>query len=67
MKESYKYNNVSFLIKHNSRKKSKEEWLASVKGYCTNIQNPRDGNQDIIELYHAHGESEQYLILLNWT
>lgn len=121
MEESYRYNNVSFIIKRNPRKESKEEWLASVKGCCTNIQKPRDGktvyigqtfrdvaytlpdrtektvgirtiyeitertidkhgqyfivpdielgtywtnlplsDQDIIDLYHAHGESEQY-------
>ena len=121
MEESYKYNNVSFIIKRNPRQESKEEWLASVKDCCTNIQKPRDGktvyigqtfrdvtytlpdktektvgirtiyeitertidkqgqyfivpdielgtywtnlplsDQDIIDLYHAHGESEQY-------
>lgn len=121
MEESYRYNNVSFIIKRNPRKESKEEWLASVKGCCTNIQKPRDGktvyigqtfrdvaytlpdrtektvgirtiyeitertidkhgqyfivpdielgtywtnlplsDQDIIDLYHTHGESEQY-------
>lgn len=121
MEESYRYNNVSFIIKRNPRKESKEEWLVSVKGCCTNIQKPRDGktvyigqtfrdvtymlpdrtektvgirtiyeitertidkhgqyfivpdielgtywtnlplsDQDIIDLYHAHGESEQY-------
>lgn len=31
MKESYWYNNVSFIIKRNPRQKSKEEWLASVR------------------------------------
>lgn len=121
MEESYRYNNVSFIIKRNPRQESKEEWLASVKDCCTNIQKPRDGktvyigqtfrdvtytlpdktektvgirtiyeitertidkhgqyfivpdielgtywtnlplpDQDIIDLYHAHGESEQY-------
>lgn len=121
MEESYRYNNVSFIIKRNPRQESKEEWLASVKGCCTNIQKPRDGktvyigqtfrdvtytlpdktektvgirtiyeitertidkngqyfivpdielgtywtnlslsDQSIIDLYHAHGESEQY-------
>lgn len=121
MEESYRYNNVSFIIKRNPRQESKEEWLASVKDCCTNIQKPRDGktvyigqtfrdvtytlpnktektagirtiyeitertidkhgqyfivpdieldtywtnlplsDQNIIDLYHAHGESEQY-------
>ena len=121
MEESYKYNNVSFIIKRNPRQESKEEWLSSVKGCCTNIQTPRDGktvyigqtfrdvtytladdtkktvgirtiyeitertidkhgqyfivpdielntfwtnlplsDPEIIDLYHAHGESEQY-------
>ena len=121
MEESYKYNNVSFIIKRNPRKESKEEWLESVRDCCTNIQKPRDGktvyigqtfrdvtytlpdktektvgirtiyeiiertmdkhgqffmvpdielgtywtnlslsDQEIIDLYHAHGESEQY-------
>ncbi len=121
MEESYKYNNVSFIIKRNPRQESKEEWLSSVKDCCTNIQTPRDGktvyigqtfrdvtytladdtkkavgirtiyeitertidkhgqyfivpdielntfwtnlplsDQEIIDLYHAHGESEQY-------
>lgn len=121
MEESYRYNNVSFIIKRNPRQESKEEWLASVKDCCTNIQKPRDGktvytgqtfrdvtytlpdktektagirtvyeitertidrhgqyfivpdielgtywtnlplsDRDIIDLYHAHGESEQY-------
>lgn len=121
MEESYRYNNVSFIIKRNPRQESKEEWLASVKECCTNIQKPRDGktvyigqtfrdvtytlpnktektagirtiyeitertidkhgqyfivpdieldtywtnlplsDQNIIDLYHAHGESEQY-------
>lgn len=121
MEESYKYNNVSFIIKRNPRQESKEEWLSSVKEYCENIQQPRDGktiyigqtfrdvaytlpdggnktvgirtiyeitertidkygqfsvvpdielntywtnlplsDQEIIDLYHAHGESEQY-------
>lgn len=121
MEESYKYNNVSFIIKRNPRQESKEEWLASVKDCCENIQQPRDGkttyigqtfrdvtytlpdgsdktvgirtiyeitertidkygqffivpdielntywtnlplsDQEIIDLYHAHGESEQY-------
>lgn len=121
MEESYKYNNVSFIIKRNPRQESKEEWLESVKDCCTNIQKPRDGktvytgqtfrdvtyklpdktektvgirtiyeitertidkhgqyfivpdielgtywtnlplsDQSIIDLYHAHGESEQY-------
>ena len=121
MEESYKYNNVSFIIKRNPRQESKEEWLSSVKGCCQNIQQPRDGkttyigqtfrdvtytlpdgndktvgirtiyeiaertidkygqffivpdielntywtnlplsDQEIIDLYHAHGESEQY-------
>ncbi len=43
MEESYKYNNVSFIIKRNPRKESKQEWLDSIKGCCTNVQNPRDG------------------------
>jgi len=121
MEESYKYDNVSFIIKRNSRQESKEEWLASVKDCCQNIQTPRDGktvyigqtfrdvtytlpdgnektvgirtiyeitertidkygqflirphielgtywtntslpDETIIDLYHAHGESEQY-------
>ncbi len=121
MEESYKYNNVSFIIKRNPRQESKEEWLDSVRNCCTNIQRPRDGktvyigqtfrdvtytlpdktektvgirtiyeiiertidkhgqfflvpdielgtywtnlplsDQEIIDLYHAHGESEQY-------
>lgn len=121
MEESYRYNNVSFIMKRNPRQESKEEWLASVKDCCTNIQKPRDGktvyigqtfrdvtytlpnktektagirtiyeitertidkhgqyfivpdieldtywtnlplsDQNIIDLYHAHGESEQY-------
>ena len=121
MEESYRYNNVSFIIKRNPRKESKEEWLASVKDCCTNVQKPRDGktvyigqtfrdvtytlpdnsektvgirtiyeiiertvdkhgqyfivpdielgtywtnlpltDQEIIDLYHAHGECEQY-------
>lgn len=121
MEESYKYNNVSFIIKRNPRKESKEEWLSKVKDCCTNVQTPREGktvyigqtfldviytlddktektvgirtiyeitnrtidkhgqflfpndielntywtnlplsDQEIIDLYHAHGESEQY-------
>ena len=121
MEESYKCNNVSFIIKRNPRQESKEEWLSSVKDCCENIQHPRDGkttyigqtfrdvtytlpdgngktvgirtiyeitertidkhgqffivpdieldtywtnlplpDQEIIGLYHAHGESEQY-------
>lgn len=121
MEESYKYNNVSFIIKRNPRKESKQDWLDSVKDCCTNVQNPRDGkavyigqtfrdvtyslpdktektvgirtiyeitertidkygqillipdielntlwtnlplpDEAIIDLYHAHGESEQY-------
>ena len=121
MEESYKYNNVSFIIKRNPRKESKQDWLDSVKNCCTNVQNPRDGktvytgqtfrdvtyslpdktkktvgirtiyeitertidkygqfllipdielntlwtnlslpDEAIIDLYHAHGESEQY-------
>lgn len=121
MEESYRYNNVSFIIKRNPRKESKEEWLESVRECCTNIQKPREGktvyigqtfrdvtytlpdktkktvgirtiyeitertidkngqfflvpdielgtywtnlplpDQEIIDLYHAHGESEQY-------
>ena len=121
MEESYKNNNISFIIKRNPRQESKQEWLDSVRNCCTNIQNPRDGktvyigqtfldvtytlpnltkktvgirtiyeitertidkhgqmflipdielgtywtnlpltDQEIIELYHAHGESEQY-------
>lgn len=121
MEESYRYNNVSFIIKRNPRKESKEEWLESIRDCCTNIQKPRDGkavyvgqtfrdvtytlpdktektvgirtiyeiiertidkhgqffivpdielgtywtnlpltDQEIIDLYHAHGESEQY-------
>ena len=31
MEESYKYNNVSFIIKRNPRQESKEEWLGSVR------------------------------------
>jgi len=30
MEESYKYNNVFFIIKRNPRKESKQEWLDSV-------------------------------------
>lgn len=121
MEESYKYNNVSFIIKRNPRQESKEEWLESVKECCQNIQHPRDGktvyigqtfrnvtyslsdneektvgirtiyeitertidrygqyfivpdielgtywtntslpDETVIDLYHAHGESEQY-------
>jgi hypothetical protein len=121
MEESYKNNKLSFIIKRNPRQESKEEWLASVKDRCTNIQTPRDGktvyigqtfrdvtytladqtektvgirtiyeiteraidkhgqyfivpdielntywtnlplsDEEIIDLYHAHGESEQY-------
>lgn len=43
MEESYKYNNVSFIIKRNPRKESRQDWLDSVKDCCTNVQNPRDG------------------------
>ncbi len=43
MEESYKYNNVSFIIKRNPRKESRQEWLDFVKGCCANIQRPRDG------------------------
>ena len=43
MEESYKYNNVSFIIKRNPRQESKEEWLESVRECCKNIQHPRDG------------------------
>lgn len=121
MEESYKYNNVSFIIKRNPRQESKEEWLGSVRECCQNIQHPRDGktvytgqtfrdvtyslsdneektvgirtvyeitertidrygqyfivpdielgtywtnsslpDDTVIDLYHAHGESEQY-------
>ena len=92
MEESYKYNNVSFIIKRNPRQESKEEWLESVRECCQNIQHPRDGKtvyigqtfrnvtyslsdneektvgirtiyeitERTIDLYHAHGESEQY-------
>ena len=75
MEESYKYNNVSFIIKRNPRQESKEEWLESVRECCQNIQHPRDGKtvyigqtfrnvtyslSDNEDLYHAHGESEQY-------
>ena len=121
MEESYKYNNVSFIIKRNPRQESKEEWLESVRECCQNIQHPRDGktvyigqtfrnvtyslsdneektvgirtiyeitertidrygqyiivpdielgtywtntslpDETVIDLYHAHGESEQY-------
>lgn len=121
MEESYKYNNVSFIIKRNPRQESKEEWLESVRECCQNIQHPRDGktvyirqtfrnvtyslsdneektvgirtiyeitertidrygqyfivpdielgtywtnsslpDDTVIDLYHAHGESEQY-------
>ena len=42
MEESYKYNNVSFIIKRNPRQESKEEWLGSVRECCQNIQHPRD-------------------------
>ena len=121
MEESYKYNNVSFIIKRNPGQESKEEWLESVRECCQNIQHPRDGktvytgqtfrdvtyslsdneektvgirtvyeitertidrygqyfivpdielgtywtnsslpDDTVIDLYHAHGESEQY-------
>lgn len=121
MEESYKYNNVSFIIKRNPGQESKEEWLESVRECCQNIQHPRDGktvytgqtfrdvtyslsdneektvgirtvyeitertidrygqyfivpdielgtywtntslpDETVIDLYHAHGESEQY-------
>lgn len=121
MEESYKYNNVSFIIKRNPRQEIKEEWLESVRECCQNIQHPRDGktvytgqtfrdvtyslsdneektvgirtvyeitertidrygqyfivpdielgtywtntslpDETVIDLYHAHGESEQY-------
>lgn len=121
MEESYKYNNVSFIIKRNPLQESKEEWLGSVRKCCQNIQHPRDGktvyigqtfrdvtyslsdneektvgirtiyeitertidryghyfivpgielgtywtktslpDETVIDLYHAHGESEQY-------
>lgn len=121
MEESYKYNNVSFIIKRNPRQESKEEWLESDRECCKNIQHPRDGktvytgqtfrdvtyslsdneektvgirtiyeitertidrygqyfivpdieldtywtntslpDETVIDLYHAHGESEQY-------
>lgn len=43
MEESYKYNNVSFIIKRNPRRESRQGWLDSVKDCCTNVQNPRDG------------------------
>ena len=43
MEESYKYNNVSFIIKRNPRQESKEEWLESDRECCKNIQHPRDG------------------------
>lgn len=43
MEESYKYNNVSFIIKRNPRKESRQDWLDSVRDCCTNVQNPRDG------------------------
>ena len=43
MEESYKYNNVSFIIKRNPIQESKEEWLGSVRKCCQNIQHPRDG------------------------
>ena len=43
MEESYKYNNVFFIIKRNPRQESKEEWLESVRECCQNIQHPRDG------------------------
>ena len=43
MEESYKYNNVSFIIKRNPRQESKEEWQGSVRECCQNIQHPRDG------------------------
>lgn len=121
MEESYKYNNVFFIIKRDPRQESKEEWLESVRECCQNIQHPRDGktvyigqtfrnvtyslsdneektvgirtiyeitertidrygqyfivpdielgtywtntslpDETVIDLYHAHGESEQY-------
>lgn len=121
MEESYKFNNVSFIIKRNPRQESKDEWLSSVRDCCKNVQTPREGktvfigqtfrdvtytladgvektvgirtiyeiteritdkhgqyfmtpdielntywtniplsDQEIIDLYHAHGESEQY-------
>lgn len=43
MEESYKYNNVSFIIKRNPRQESKEEWLESVRECCQDIRHPRDG------------------------
>lgn len=43
MEESYKYNNVSFIIKRNPRKESRQDWLDFVKDCRTNVQNPRDG------------------------
>lgn len=49
MEESYKYNNVSFIIKRNPRQESKEEWLESVRECCQNIQHPRDGKTVYIE------------------
>ena len=42
MEESYKYNNVSFIIKRNLRKESRQDWLDSVKDCCINVRNPRD-------------------------
>jgi len=42
MEESCKYNHVSFIIKRNPWQESREEWLASVKDCCQNIQTPRD-------------------------
>ena len=38
MEESYKYNNVSFIIKRNPRQESKEEWLGSVRECCQTKQ-----------------------------
>ena len=38
MEESYKYNNVSFIIKRNPRQESKEEWLESVRECCQTKQ-----------------------------
>ncbi len=51
--ESYKYNNVSFIIKRNPPNESRQGWLDSVQGCCTNVQQPRDGKTVYIgETFH---------------
>lgn len=54
MEESYRYNNVSFIIKRNPRQENKEEWLASMKDCCTNIQKPRYGKTVYIRQTFRH-------------